>query len=98
MIHFNELYKRYIKEERKWKEAGKPIRSAEEIERIHSICSKCPLFNKGGGWLPGYDKCSICQCNLHSKYTTMNKIAWATTNCPAEIPLWQAEEGEDALN
>lgn len=96
MLDLTELYRRYKEEERIWKEAGKPMRSPKEMRRIHSICSNCPLFLKGNGWIPGYDKCSDCQCNLHPSAYFMNKIAWATTHCPANPPLWDAEAGEDA--
>jgi len=80
--------KKYRAEEKLWRLAGKPIRDVGRMKEIHEICSACPLFEEGGGWLPGYDKCSKCGCNLHPTNTTMNKIAMATTECPLDEPLW----------
>lgn len=92
MIDLTELYERYAEEKRIWKEAGKPMRSPERMQEIYDICSECPLFLKGKGWLPGYDKCENCQCNLHPSTHTMNKIAWGTTHCPEKPPKWDADE------
>ena len=75
---------RYFNEREIWKKAGKPLRSDEEIFRIFTeICSECEYFNK--------NMCKICGCRLKSKGTTMNKIAWSTTNCPMSQPKWTAE-------
>lgn len=95
MIDYD-LIKQYEKERKKWKKAGKPMRDKEEMERIHSICSECPFFNKDGGFVPGYDQCDICQCNLHPKKKKLNKIAWATTHCPHKPPKWGEENAPEA--
>lgn len=89
-----DLIKQYEKEKKKWKKAGKPMRTKEEMERIYSICSKCPLFQKDEGWVPGYDKCGVCQCNLHPTAKKLNKIAWGTTHCPDNPPKWGQENVE----
>lgn len=81
-------------ERKKWIEAGKPMRSEEEIKRIHDLCSQCPMFRKKEGHISGYDKCGICECNLHPTSKTLNKIAWATTECPKDDPEWTAEAPE----
>jgi hypothetical protein len=91
IMNLKELEERYRKERKKWVEAGKPIRSPERMQEIHDICSECPLFKKKGGWLPGYDRCGECQCNLHPSHHTMNKIAWGTTHCPLDDPMWDAD-------
>lgn len=83
-----DLVKQYNNEKQKWKEAGKPIRSKERMEELHSICQKCPFFNKGEGMVPGSDECDICGCNLHPSSTTMNKLAWGTTHCPDDPSRW----------
>jgi len=83
-----DLLKQYLAEEKKWKEAGQPIRSPERMAEIHAKCSACPFFNKGGGIVPGYDQCGICKCNLHPSFHLLNKIAWATTHCPKDPPEW----------
>lgn len=82
------MIEEYLEERKKWKEAGKPYRTKEEMERIHSICKSCPLFEAGGGYLPGYDRCGECGCQLHPKSRKLNKIAWGTTECPLETPKW----------
>ena len=87
------LLKQYLAEEKKWKEAGQPIRSPERMAEIHSICRGCPMFRKDGGIIPTYDQCSICKCNLHESHHLLNKIAWATTRCPKDDPEWIEEEG-----
>jgi len=82
------LLKQYQKERKKWKEAGKPIRSKERMEEIYSICEKCPFFNKEDGIIFDFDECDICGCNLHPTDTKLNKIAWATTHCPDNPSRW----------
>ena len=88
--------KQYNKERKKWKKAGKPMRSEQEMKRIYEICKQCPMFNPGGGYVPGYDQCDICKCNLDSKKKKLNKIAWATTHCPDNPPKWgpNVQDGE----
>ena len=82
------LLKQFYEEKWKWDEAGQPYRTKERIREIYDICSKCPLFLKKEGFVHGYDKCSKCGCNLHPKHKTLNKIAWATTECPKDDPEW----------
>jgi len=79
---------KFYNEALKWVNAGRPIRSAEEMSRIHEICKQCPFFTTNGGFIPGYDKCQLCGCNLHSSHTTLNKIAWGTTECPDKPSRW----------
>lgn len=80
------LVKRYSAERTKWVEAGKPLRSPEEIFTIfNNICSECEYFNrlsKKSG------ECLICGCHLKEKSTILNKLAWATTKCPKTPPKW----------
>jgi len=81
--------KRYFTERDKWQKAGKPVRSDKEIFRIFTeICSKCEHFNKKSEKL---GSCKVCGCYLKPKGLSFNKIAWATTTCPASQPKWIAE-------
>lgn len=81
--------KRYLNERDIWKTAGKPYRSEEEIGRIFTEhCSPCEYFIKHSDKL---GNCDICGCFLKVKSKSFNKIAWATTNCPATPPKWTAE-------
>lgn len=86
-----QLLKQYRKEKKKWKEAGKPMRSKERMQEIHSICAACPSFNPGGGMLSGYDQCGDCQCNLHPEEEKFNKLSWSTTHCSLDEPKWDAD-------
>jgi len=81
---------RYYKERSKWKKAGKPVRSKEQVEEIFKICSTCDYFENtktGAGF------CTICGCGikLDSTDKNFNKLTWATTNCPAKTPKWQSQ-------
>ena len=64
------------------------------MKEIYKICEGCPFFKEGGGFLPGYDQCGICQCNLHPSRRMLNKIAWATTRCPKTVPEWTEDTGD----
>jgi hypothetical protein len=80
---------RYLNERTLWTKADKPIRKDKEILRIFTdICSKCTLFNYKSEKL---GQCEICGCFLKPKGQSFNKIAWATTKCPANPPKWTAE-------
>jgi hypothetical protein len=70
---------RYLDARAKWKAAGKPTRSDEEVQRIYAeICQPCPEFNRFGS-------CRICGCRLSKRpKALLNKIAWATESCPIE--------------
>jgi len=68
-----------------WNLAGRPLRIQEKIDLIfNEYCKKCNMYN-------GY-ACKICGCYINQrKY--LNKIAWATTRCPANPPQWVEEDG-----
>lgn len=86
------LIRQYNKERKEWKQAGKPLRSDDRIQELYSICSSCPMFEKGKGYVPGYDRCGICGCQLHPSAKKLNKLSWATTQCPANPPLWTSDD------
>jgi hypothetical protein len=69
----------------RWVEAGKPLRTDEEKATLFAICAACPsgLYEAlpvapllAGG------RCKACGCGLARERNTLNKIAWATENCP----------------
>lgn len=63
----------------RWIAAGRPVRQPEEIDRIyHEHCKPCVHFDG--------DKqtCRICGCNCRDHEALLNKIKWATENCPLE--------------
>jgi hypothetical protein len=79
----------------RWLRYGHKYRSKKNMETIYTICQVCPHFVKDGGWMDGYDKCGICECNLHRSKRALNKIAWKTTSCPDFPSKWHAEIKSD---
>lgn len=79
---------RYVSARVKWHAAGKPERTDEEVARIYNeVCKPCTHFKqlKGDlGW------CKLCQCNLNLG-NTLNKIRWATEECPDDPPRWTSD-------
>ena len=81
--------KRYMHERETWNKAGKPLRSDKEIFRIFTeLCEPCEYFNRKSKKI---GQCKICSCFLKPQSKSFNKIAWATTNCAADPPKWEAE-------
>ena len=78
----------YIEERRKWKEAGKPVRSMQRIQELFDICRTCENFLK---LTSNSGQCKICTCFLRKNSTSKNKLAFATTRCPLEEPKWVEE-------
>ena len=69
-----------------WVWMGRPMRTQKEIEHIYdaycSPCSELVVKDKGS-------ECAICGCRLdRTKVSVKNKIALATTSCPADPPKW----------
>lgn len=76
---------RYKRERDVWVEAGKPLRSPEQIKEIFNICKGCPFFDESEA---GVGNCGICGCFIKEKGNLLNKAAWATTQCPHNPPKW----------
>jgi hypothetical protein len=76
---------KYLEERAKWKKFGKPLRSAEEIQEIFSICESCPMFKRSG---PDTGECGECGCHIKREGNFLNKPAWGTTRCPLPEPKW----------
>ena len=70
----------------KWRKAGKPVRSNEEVAYIFErICRPCNDFDKDRG------TCRICGCKLSkSKRAFANKVRMATETCP--VGRWPGNE------
>lgn len=65
-----------------WIAAGKPVRSAEEIEEIYETqCQPCEYFKPGRS--VGRGSCGQCGCALRKAGGVLNKIKMATEHCPA---------------
>ncbi len=76
----------YEKELTEWLDAGKPLRTTEQIEAIHQTCSECPHFDKVNA---RRGTCRWCGCQIRMRGKHVNKAAWGTTKCPdPDGPRW----------
>ncbi len=78
--------KHYARAVWRWKKAGYPKRTTEEIELIfETYCKPCDDNIKG--------RCKHCGCNVSkSKFTLLNKIKMRTETC--KLGKWpEVEEG-----
>jgi hypothetical protein len=76
------LFQKYRHARSKWIAAGRPLRSDERIAEIWDThCKNCP--NREA------DHCKLCGCFIKRHGTTLNKIAWASEDCPAG--LWSID-------
>ena len=68
----------YRKALRKWRAAGRPMRSYKEVERIYwKVCTICSQFSVEKS------TCKVCDCKVNrSKVAMLNKIRMATEWCP----------------
>lgn len=80
---------RLAEERRKWVQSGKPYRTAERIAEIFDEkCKPCEFFNQEG---ESKGSCGVCGCRLLREGKFLNKLAWATTQCPLTPPKWESE-------
>jgi len=87
-----ELIRNFRKERKKWLNAGRPLRTQKQMHTIfEDICSKCDYFEPTG---KDKGKCQRCGCRLSKDGIMLNKIAWATTQCPDDPPKWLEESPE----
>ena len=86
-----ELAKNYLKERKKWVEAGKPVRTDGRILQIYNDkCEPCDFRREG--------RCGLCGCFVKPKGTIFNKIAWGTTKCAFwRSPFWTEETDPNNL-
>jgi len=84
-----DLGKRFYKERKKFKKAGKVVRTQEQINAIYEICTgnkkekipPCEHFRKNRRNADG--KCGLCGCAINKK-GLINKIKYGTTRCPVK--------------
>lgn len=74
--------KNYKSARDKWIEAGRPVRSDDEMAAIFTICQSCPSEQYKP--LPVIDggTCQACGCGVAKERKIANKIAWSTERCP----------------
>jgi hypothetical protein len=74
----------FMQEREQWIRAGRPMRSRPKIRQLYDeVCKSCEHF--------GNDECDVCGCRIKRNTRFMNKLAWATTECPLNPPKWEAE-------
>lgn len=80
-----ELAKRYAAAVKRWHNAGRPIRSDEEVQRIFAICMGCKYYKPTRN---GSGRCLACGCKLRKNPRFIglldaleNKIRMATEHC-----------------
>lgn len=76
---------RYLTARRRWKAAGRPVRSDANVEALLSICQACPHARRDRRGLA--KACGICGCRVNRRQF-VNKLRWATGSCPANHPRW----------
>src|SRR6185369_6717168 len=77
--------KQFLIERAKWKKAGSPNRTNDEVKEIFDICNKCPEYKKR---TEREGNCGVCGCRITMWKTYRSKNTWATTRCPLENPKW----------
>jgi len=88
--------KSFVQEKIKWHEAGNTYRTEERIQELYEICSS----NTCGNFIQAktHGSCGICGCRLSKKKELLNKLAWTTTKCPMEEPLWVEETNPNNID
>jgi hypothetical protein len=72
---FTQRVVRFWQERRTWARAGKPLRTAERMAELYDEkCSPCEFYKNSA--------CDLCGCNIRREGNALNKLAWATTECP----------------
>lgn len=79
-----EKLKNYSNARTKWINAGKPLRTEEEIKMIFdTYCKTCPFLEN--------NNCKLCGCNIKRQGVHLNKLAWSTEQCPHNPPFWTSD-------
>ena len=59
----------------KWEQAGKPVRTDEQVAAILEVCKGCKHFTG--------TKCKVCGCRVNvGPHAIINKARMATERCP----------------
>jgi hypothetical protein len=79
----------------RWVLCGFSMRSKNEIAYIYQcMCLKCPhiILKSSPKTLNVTSECDICGCLLSPKKVILNKIAWASEECPDNPPRWRSKK------
>jgi len=71
----------------RWKLAGSPTRSPEEIRRLWlTCCGPCVHYHQD------LEQCTICNCYVRDETDMkVNKLVYATERCPLKEPCFERE-------
>jgi hypothetical protein len=73
IIHWRESIKR-------WKAAGKPVRSDEEVARLVVVCQACDHYK------PKWKQCGLCGCFCRGRgRAEFDKPRMETETCPKDL-------------
>lgn len=73
----------YLSARDRWLSAGSPMRPTEERERLLEVCQVCPKYEDKPAMLGlSGGRCGVCKCGLVVERDILNKLAWATEDCP----------------
>jgi hypothetical protein len=73
----------YLEAHARWKLAGSPVPSPEQLAEREAACKSCPYYDVLK------DGCKVCGCGLDGG-SLDEKRRMATEMCPAEPPRWEA--------
>lgn len=77
---FADRVRSYREARERWIAAGRPVRTTEEMARLHEICTACEHFSGAS--------CKLCGCAIHPSRKWLNKLSWATEHCPLDEAKW----------
>jgi len=76
---------RYARAMKRWWDAGKPVRTDDEVAALLDICRRCEYYDARG-------KCALCDCPINiGENAAFNKLRMATEQCPDNPPRWPAK-------
>lgn len=76
----------------KWERAGRPVRTPEQIrELFEKHCRPCEFFEPHRS-RKDRGRCLLCGCKVNLQ--SLNKLKWATEQCPDDPPRWLATVDE----
>lgn len=77
----------------KWKHAGSPNRTDEEVDSLVKICKGCEYYSPKGA-------CRVCGCTIsNGEWAVLNKARMATETCPkGKWPVKKNDDEDECIN
>ena len=88
----------YVDARERWIAAGSPTRPDAQIALLYERCQGCAEFRPATtletavGLAGG--ECGACGCRLHHERKLLNKLAWATEDCPRQLWAYLISQGQ----